>query len=394
MNLERFQNSPAGHIVQAVHRGSTYLAFVPNPLPPLLELDAALWRSLSTADRALGELAGLGRTLPNPQLLINPFMRREAVLSSRIEGTQAGIADLYAYEASQLALPGFDETTPASDVQEVLNYVHALEYALEEIKRLPVSLRLLRNMHGRLMEGVRGAHSTAGEFRRIPNLIGHPGATLQNARYVPPPVPEMIAALDALEKYLHTQREEDYPPLVRLALIHYQFEAIHPFEDGNGRSGRLLISLLLVNWGLLPAPLLYLSAFFERYRATYYDLLFAVSERGAWREWVLFFLQGVSDQAADAIARAKHLQDLREGWRAQLLQGRASATALHLLDTLFVAPVITTRGAQEILGVTYPAAKANIQKLVQAGILAPGQRAANGQTYIADAVLKILREEP
>ncbi len=279
MKLERFQNTPAGRLLQVGQDQTAYWAFAPNPLPPVLVWDAELVRVLSDADRALGELAGLGRTMPNPNLLIRPFIRREAVLSSRIEGTQADIADLYAYEAGQLPLPGVKPAPPESDVREVLNYVHAMEYGLERIQTLPVSLRLLRELHERLLAGVRGDQATPGEFRRTQNWIGRPGCTLNDADFVPPPVAEMNAALDAFEKYLHAGNA--YPPLVRLAVIHYQFEAIHPFLDGNGRIGRLLISLLLVHWNLLSLPLLYLSAFFERHRKDYYDLLFAVSERGA-----------------------------------------------------------------------------------------------------------------
>jgi Fic family protein len=270
-----------------------------------------------------GELAGLGRALPNPHLLIAPLVRREAVLSSRIEGTQTDLADLYAYEAGQLALPGLRPAPPESDVREVLNYVRALEFGLERVHSLPVSLRLARELHARLMEGVRGGRATPGEFRRSQNWIGPPGCTLNEADYVPPPVAEMHEALDALEKYLHAQG--DYPPLVRLAFIHYQFEAIHPFLDGNGRMGRLLLSLLLVNWDLLPLPLLYLSAYFERYRSGYYDLLMAVSQRGDWREWALFFLRGVAEQARDAITRIKGLQDLQIAWRERLTQARLDA---------------------------------------------------------------------
>ena len=245
MNPDDFRTSTSGRVIRVGQGQSAYWAFVPNPLPPPLTLDTALIRWLSEADRALGELAGLGRALPNPHLLISPFIRREAVLSSRIEGTQADLADLYAFEAGQLALPGFKPAPSEADVREVANYVRALEYGLERLSTLPVSLRLIREVHARLMEGVRGESATPGEFRRTQNWIGAPGCTLNEATYVPPPVEEMHAALDAFEKYLHT--EDELPPLVRLALIHYQFEAIHPFVDGNGRIGRLLLSLLLVH---------------------------------------------------------------------------------------------------------------------------------------------------
>ena len=390
MNIAQFQRSPAGHLVRGRHDGSDYWAFVPNPLPPALEFSSALVQTLSQADRALGELAGLGRMLPNPHLLIRPFVRREAVLSSRIEGTQADVADLYVYEAGQLALPGLKPAAPEADVREVLNYVYALEYGLERVKTLPIGRRFISELHARLMDGVRGEQFTPGEFRSRPNWIGAPGCAVNEATYVPPPIAEMDEALDAFEKYLHA--EDAYPPLIRLALIHYQFVAIHPFMDGNGRIGRLLISLVLVHWDLLSLPLLYLSAFFERRRDDYVDLLQAVSERGAWREWVLFFLRGVAEQSRDAVQRAKRLQDLQQEWRERLSRARSSALGLRLLDSLFDSPVITIPRAQRILDVTYPAARQNVQRLVEAGILAPGTGATYGKWFMAEEILRTVGE--
>ncbi len=389
MDLERFKHSPSGRLVRVTQRDTSYWAFVPNPLPPELSLDVELVRALSEADRALGELAGLGRTMPNPQLLIEPFIHREAVLSSRIEGTQANIADLYAYEAGKVYVPVSDPAPPESDVREVRNYVRALRYGLERLEALPVSLRLIGELHERLMEGVRGERARPGEFRQTQNYIGRRGTSLAEATFVPPPVPEMAKALDAFEKYLH--QEEDYPPLVRLALVHYQFETIHPFLDGNGRIGRLLVALLLVRWDLLPLPLLYLSAYFERQRDRYYDLLLAVSERGAWREWVVFFLNGVAEQARDAIARAKNLQDLQTRWRDELTQVRASVLLLQLVDSLFESPILTIPEAQRRLGVSqYHSARRNVERLVEAGILEQVGDASYGKTFLAREILQIL----
>ena len=391
MNLDRFRASPAGRVIRAGQGDASYWAFAPNPLPPPLELDTRLARVLSGADRALGELAGLGRAMPNPHLLIGPFLRREAVLSSRIEGTQADLADLYAYEAGQFSPAERRSGASEADVREVLNYVRALEYGLERVAELPVSLRLLRELHERLMAGVRGDQATPGEFRRSQNWIGRPGCTLNDAEYVPPPVAEMNTALDLFEKYLYT--DDGYPPLVRLAFIHYQFEAIHPFLDGNGRIGRLLISLLLVNWDLLSLPLLYLSAYFEQHRQEYYDLLLAVSQRGAWREWLAFFLAGVEEQARDANARAKRLQDLQLEWRRRLTQARASALLPRLADALFDSPVITIPQAQRILQVTYHSAQHNVEKLVEAGILTPHSESAAGKTFRAEDILLTTGED-
>ncbi len=275
MNLATFGQSPAGRMARVGQGEAAYWAFVPHPLSPPLTLSADLSLRLSQADQALGRLAGFCLLLPSPQLLTRLFIHQEAVLSSRIEGTQTGLADLYAYEAGQ----GTAHAAVNPDAHEVLNYVRALEYGLERLPTLPLSLRFLRELHAQLMTGVRGDQATPGEFRRSQNWIGRPGSTLNTATFVPPPPPEMADALDAFEKYLH--QPPDYPALIRLACIHYQFEAIHPFLDGNGRVGRLILPLLLVHWDLLPVPLLNLSAFFERQRPDYYRLLLAVSGHGA-----------------------------------------------------------------------------------------------------------------
>jgi Fic family protein len=387
----RFRQSPTGRLVKGAHRDHEFWAFVPNPLPPHMEPDRELMRAVHASSYALGELAALGRNLANPHLLINPFLRREAVLSSRIEGTQASVADLYAYEAGRLSLPGLSSQPPEADVREVGNYVRALEYGLGRLETLPVSLRLIRELHGILMKGVRGEQGTPGEFRRSPNWIGRPGCTQNDAEFVPPPPVEMQAALDAFEKYLHAEESEDLP-LIRLAFVHYQFEAIHPFVDGNGRIGRLLISLLLVSWNLLPLPLLYLSAYFERNRNLYYDLLMGVSEKGGWRDWVLFFLRGVAEQAEDAADRARRLEDLRIGWRKCLSQARSSSLTLALVDTLFESPVITIPRVQETLNVTYRTAQLTVGKLAEAEIVRQVGSASYGKTFIAAEILRILSE--
>jgi len=380
MKPEQFSN-PSGQLVQAQQGDAAYWAFVPAPLPPAVTLDAALIRALSDADRALGELAGLGRAIPNPHLLIGPFVRREAVLSSRIEGTHADIADLYAYEAGAMQARG-------SDVREVSNYVRALNYGLERMQTLPASLRLIGELHAHLMEDVRGGTAQPGQFRRVQNYIGRPGCTVETADFVPPPPPQMAHALEDLEAYLHA--EGDHPPLLRLAFIHYQFETIHPFLDGNGRIGRLLVPLLLVYWDLLPLPLLYLSAFFEKRREDYYDLLLAVSQRSAWGEWLLFFLRGVEEQARDAIVRARQLQDLQMAWRERLQSRRyTSAALLKLVDELFFAPTLTVPQVQKILGVTHRAANQTVLRLIDEGILAAVPGRERNRQFVAQEILNI-----
>lgn len=390
MNLEDFKNSPSGRISKMGQGAAGYWAFVPDSLPPVLALDDEAIQLSNEASLMLGRLDGQGTGMSNPHLLINPFIRREAVLSSRIEGIQASIADLYAYEAGQLPLPGMQHV-PESDVREVLNYVHALEYGLERLSTLPLSLRFMLELHERLMRGVCGDQATPGEFRRSQNWIGRPDATLNDATYVPPPPPEMLDCLDALEKYIHYGN--GYPPLVRIAMIHQHFEAIHPFLDGNGRVGRLLITLLLVSWGLLRKPLLYLSAFFERNRYEYYARLLAVNQHGDWDGWVKFFLRGVREQAADAANRAKQLQDLQTEWRKQLLQVSRSPKPLQLADTLFESPVITVTLAAKTLGCDYKTAKNAVQSLVAANILQPADASAYDKKYIAQDIVRILEAE-
>jgi Fic family protein len=388
VDLSLFERSGAGRVVRVGFGEAAYHAFVPHPLPPELPFDAQLAALLADAARAVGELSGLGRLLPNPSLLIAPFIRREAVLSSRIEGTQASLTDLYAFEAGKQS--PLKPAVPDADVREVENYVVALEYGIERLLTLPLSLRFIRELHERLMAGVRGGQATPGELRRSQNWIGPPGTTLRDATYVPPPVQdgELQAALDAFERYLHA--EDDYPLLVRLAFIHYQFEAIHPFLDGNGRIGRLLITLLLLNWGLLSHPLLYLSAFFEQHRNEYYDRLFDVSARGAWREWVLFFLRGVAEQSTDAVTRARQLQELQQGWREQLTATRVSALALRLADALFVTPMMTIADAQRLLGVSYPAAQRHVERLAAKGFVQPVDERAYGRGFVAGRILDIV----
>jgi Fic family protein len=360
---------------------SDYWAFVPNPLPPALDLDWELVRRLTDAERVLARLEGIGRILPNPHLLIGPFMRREAVLSSRIEGTQASLSELVLFEA------GSSVEQPHSDVQEVRNYVVALEYGLVRLKTLPISLRLMGELHERLMSRVRGGHLTPGEFRKSQNWIGAPGCTLNDATYVPPPVNEMIEALGLLENFIHAPSA--LPELIRLALIHYQFEAIHPYIDGNGRIGRLLITLLLCERKVLHQPLLYLSAFFEKHRSEYYRLLLGVSQRGEWRPWMLFFLQGIEEQSRDALTRTERLLNLQQQYTATLQAAKASALPLRLLDQLFRLPATSVPQAAKMLGVTPRAAGLIVNKLVNARILEEVTGQERNRWFVATGIIKI-----
>ena len=373
------RGAPAGRRVRCLEG---YTAFLPNPLPPPLSWTPALVSALSEADRAVGRLAGEWGRLPNPHLLIRPFVRREAVLSSRIEGTQATLGELLAAEAGAVV-----DRSPA-DLREVGNYVVALEHGIERLKSLPLSLRLVRELHARLMKGVRGDQATPGEFRRSQNWVGPPGCTLANATYVPPPPHEMVQALGEWEKFLH---EKSLPPLVQVALAHYQFEAIHPFLDGNGRVGRLMITLFLVERVILPAPLLYLSAFFEATRQDYYDHLRGVTDRGEWEAWLEYFLNGAARQAEDAISRAERINALLDRWR-RAVAGSSSRLPGALVDLLAENPYCTVKGVARRLKVAFTTAQRAVERLESASILAESTQAKRDRVYCAKAILEILEE--
>lgn len=312
-------------------------------------------------------------------------MRNEAVLSSRIEGTHASLIDVYTYETAQLSF--FERT---DDVREVYNYVQAMNYGLERLNTLPISLRLIRELHEKLMEGVRGGALTPDEFRRSQNWIGPVGSTPATAPYVPPPVEEMHLALAALEKFIHA--DTDIPPLVRAGMIHYQFEAIHPFLDGNGRVGRLLIVLLLCEWGLLAQPLLNLSVYIEHYRQAYYDLLLGVSQQGAWEAWLRFFLRGVSEQARESVFRMERLQEIRRKYQPIVEQDRNSARMAAVIDFLFSRPVLTVRQASEDLGIPFKTAQAYLLKLVRAGVLREVTGYSRNRIFQADEILRAVQD--
>ena len=319
------------------------------------------------------------QTLPNPYLLSRSLMRRESVLSSRIEGTQASLSDLLIYEAK-----GEPAGAASDDVREVASYVAAMEAVLDPHRRLPLSLPLLREAHRILMTGIRGHHATPGDFRTSQNWIGSPGSRLDDATYVPPPPERLRESLDSFEKYMHCERE--LPPLVEIACLHYQFEAIHPFVDGNGRVGRLLIGLLLIEWGLLPLPLLDLSAYIEPRRLTYYEGLLGVSASGDWAGWVRFFLTAVARQSASVVERARRMRGLREEYRARLSSARSSGLLLVLVDALFESPVMTIGRARQLTQVTHRAASLNM-KLVAAGILRELDRPTRPRIFLADDVI-------
>jgi Fic family protein len=305
------------------------------------------------------------------------------VLSSRIEGTQSSLSDLLLFEATQVE--------KQRDVKEVQNYVRAMEYGLKRLDELPLSLRFIRELHGILMEGVRGQHATPSEFRQSQNWVGSAGAFLGEATYVPPPVPEMQECLNQLEKFLHARTR--LPPLVEAALVHYQFEAIHPFLDGNGRIGRLLATLLLCQRNVLSKPLLYLSAFFEKHRLEYYELLLNVSQSSQWRKWIEFFLQAVTEQSNDAVSRSRHLLELLRNYSQLAREKHLPPTAGQLVELIFMKPVLNAKTAQELLKVSYPSAQYALTSLENAGILTEITGRKRAKAYAAKEILKALDGE-
>ena len=344
---------------------SGYRAFLPAPLPPEppIRIVGDFQRLLSQADRALGRLDGSIQTLPNPDLFVFMYVRKEAVLSSQIEGNQSSLQDLLAAEADL-----FTADLPR-DVDEVVNYVGAMNYGLDRLKELPLSSRLISEIHARLLQGVRGARLTPGELRRSQNWIGPGGCTLKDATFVPPPPQEVGPALSDLEKFLH--HPGDLPALVQIGLAHAQFETIHPFLDGNGRVGRLLITFFLCQQEILQRPVLYLSHYFKRHRAEYYDRLQAVRDKGDWEGWLHFFVSGVLQTSCEATETARRILALREDHRGRITDslGRAAGNGYRILEYLYRRPILNVAEIEKLLNVTYAAANGLISRLAALGLL-------------------------
>lgn len=352
----------AGRYIQQI---TGYRAFIPETLPPdpPVQLKGNIQDYLSKADRALGRLDGSIQILPNPDLFVAMYVRKEAVLSSQIEGTQSSLQDVLAAEARV-----FTPEMP-KDVDEVFNYVAAMNYGLERLEQLPVSVRLIREIHERLLEGVRGQHLTPGEPRKSQNWIGPKGCTLSEATFVPPPPHEVPRLLGDLELFLHS--DNPLPLLIRIGLAHAQFETIHPFLDGNGRVGRLLITFLLCERKVLGKPVLYLSHYFKQHRQQYYDLLQSVRDRGDWERWLEFFLNGIYEVSQEATDTARHILALREQHRELITNnlGRATGNGHRVLEYLYRHPITTVQTAQELTSTSYPAANSLIKQLIRLGIL-------------------------
>lgn len=386
MQPESFSETQRAHIQR---QPEGYHAFIPPALPPELPLDWQLAMLLSEADRAVAELSGAGRLLPNPHLLIRPYLRREAVLSSLIEDTYAEIDELLLFEVEP------NDEPPRPSIIEVANHVRALESSLARLSDIPISTRLIKEAHATLLQSVRGGESakTPGEFRRTQNWIGRPGSTLNTATYVPPPAHELDRLLGQWERYLHSETKE--PHLVKIALLHYQFEAIHPFLDGNGRIGRLLITLYLCHTGLLSEPLLYLSSYFERYRDDYYRHLLAISTEGAWQDWITYFLTGVRDTAREALADTQRLVNLYQRYRQLMDETKRLPSACPgVLDALFASPMLSISKHAEQTSDSYQNVSKAVEFWRKNGLLTEITQQQRNRIFAAPDILSLIRPTP
>ena len=382
MKPEEFSADAPGRVIRSV---LGHWTFEPNPLPPTVEPSWEVVQRLGEAERALGELAGVGRSLQPQfwQLLVRPFLSREAVDSSRIEGTVTSLDQLLLFEVEP------DGLRAPADAAEVLNYVRALRFGLEQVRGgHPLDLTLIRELHRLLLADVRGGEKRPGQIRDRAVFLGRTAQTFDAARFVPPCHTTLPPLLDDFVRFLREDRS--LPLLVQVAFAHYQFETIHPFNDGNGRVGRLLISLMLCERGVLPHPLLYLSGFFDRYRQEYYDGLLHVSRRGAWNEWLTYFAFGVTTQARDAAERARRVIALREQWHRRATAAVRAPAVRRLVDELFASPFLTLRRVADVAGVSNRAAQNTIEKLVAAGLLREITGKRRNRVYCADEVLHLL----
>jgi len=365
-----------------------YKAFIPNPLPPRphLSLDKETIEILSKADTAIGRLSGISEALPNPDLFVAMYVRKEAVLSSQIEGTEASLEDVLEYESENKP-----KTLP-NDVTEVVNYVKAMNYGLKRIDELPLSLRLIKEIHDELMQGVRGGDKNPGEFRKTQNWIGPKGCTLNNARFIPPPPYEMMQALGDLEKYMRSKL--DHPLLVECGLMHHQFETIHPFLDGNGRIGRLLITFFLCHKEILKKPLLYLSHYFKQNRLEYYDRLMAVREKGDFESWIKFFLQGVANVADEVCKTSNSILRLKVKDKKKILTVyKETSMAAIFYEKLFDKPIVSIKDIAKIMNTTFPTASDVCMKLTKIDILNEITGKERNKLFAYKEYLDILKQE-
>ena len=381
MNKEEFEGAFGIVKDRESEKWGRHLVFVPNKLPPKIRFDQKFALSLSRADATLGKLSGVGLLLPNPNLLIMPYLKKEALMSSRIEGTRISLSELLLSEAK-----GTEESIP--DALEVVNYVHAVRYGLEKIENEPINLEIIKEMHKILMKDARGKDKLPGEYRNIQNWIGPRNCTVQEAIFAPPGPEDVASLMNGLIEYLNTA--DGMPLLIKCALMHYQFETIHPFCDGNGRIGRSLITLYLCKKKLIIKPLLYLSGFFEANRREYSSLLLRTNKEGNFEEWIDFFLEGITIQAEDALQRASKMQKLREEYRRKVQDKFQTSSLAKLIDELFMNPYIAITKAKKILKVTYPTAKRLIETLMDLEILVPADDRERNKIFVAHEIFRII----
>jgi Fic family protein len=382
VEIEPYASTPFGEAQRTIGRHG-YVAYFPAPIPRRLDLPSATIRLLADAEAALGTLSGVGQLVPNPYLLIRPYLLREALSSTRIEGTQASLFDVLEIEATGEA--------PNADVEEVLNYIDALEWGLGQVQKQPLGARLICEIHRRLLAGVRGRDRMPGEFRTSQNWVGPGGSTIETARFVPPPPDELPRLLSDWERFAH--EESDLPLLVQNALLHYQFETLHPFLDGNGRLGRLLIVFVLVERGRLSEPLLYLSSYLERDRDRYYEALQTVRETGDPVPWINLFLEAVKTQSTDAVTRAQRIVELRERYRSLVAELPSSKSAV-LVDLVCELAVVSSRVVEERLEVTRPTALKLLRQLETIGVLSKARPGPRGRLrYAAHDLIALLADD-
>ena len=383
MTLEK-GNRPGFYISQS----TGYSAFIPANLPPTptLTLDKELLLNLATASTALGRLDGLASLIKDPDLFVYLYVRKEALLSAQIEGTQCSLEDIL--DESAIETSG-KKINP--DIQEVSNYVQAINTGLKHLDKIPVSSRLIKELHALIVKGVRGANKTPGEYRQSQNWIGQHGATLMTAEYVPPPAHEVNRLMGELEKFIHN--DDSLPPLVKAALVHYQFETIHPFLDGNGRVGRLLITLLLCSWGLLQKPLLYLSYFFKANRTEYYSKLSKVRSKGDFEGWINFFLTGVSETAGIACSTAKAIHDLHIKDQEKLNKNNVTATTFQVFEQLCRFPIVTVPQLVSLVDGTTPKIQRAVDSLKNLGVVKEITGQQRNRRWVYAQYMELLRRD-
>jgi Fic family protein len=379
MNLSAFTELAPGELIRISDTGEGEWAFIPLSLPPNWEWPVQLWPLLLEARTALASLNGIGKHLPNPNLLLRPLQYREAARSSSLEGTYTQPQQQLLFQLEPLYPES--EKDPTNAYREVYNYERALRYRLESDQNLPLSLRLIRELHRILMDGVRGADKEPGQFRRLQVHLGQP------PRFVPPPPHLLMSQLDALEKYFHQPKQFD--PLVEAFLVHYQFEAIHPFRDGNGRVGRLLLSIMIAEWCGLSNQWLHMSSYFDDHRDEYIDKLFHVSTHARWQEWIEFCLHGVVLQANDTERRCDRLLQLSQTYKEKLKSIRGSSRLNLIVDELFNVPIVQVAQIARRYEVTYPTARADVDKLLAAGILIEFHDARQ-KTYYNPEIIQVI----